>query len=377
MNNKKTAVIFGVTGQDGSYLAESLIKDSTRVVGIGRRSSVNTCERLSSIIDNSLFHYVEGDVTDFASVSGILNQVWGNPVEIYNLSAQSHVGTSFNQPLYTFDVNAKGILNILEYVRQSSSLKYKYRIYQASTSEMFGKNYTSKSFNTYNERGEYDGTLTKNVQDENTPFDPQSPYAVAKVAAHHLVKLYRESYDVYACSGILFNHESPRRGENFVTRKITKYVASLLKWMNKYDIKNPIRDDKAHEVYIGGRQEISQGFQFPLLKLGNLDAYRDWGYAPDYVEVMRLMLTQEYPRDFVVGTGEVHRVSDFLEEAFNYVGLRWMDYVEIDKGLIRPAEVPYLCADASLIKEKLGWESSVTFKELVHIMIDEEIKNTK
>ena len=327
--NKK-ACVTGITGQDGSYLAENLISRGYEVVGLHRRNSTNNFGRINHLIGHKLFQLQEFDITDPSCVSQIIIQ--NDPDEFYNLAAQSHVGTSFKQPSTTFSINTCGVVNILEAIRNyNPGIKF----YQASTSEMFGCNF---SFDE--KQGKY--------QDEETPFSPQSPYAVAKVASHHTVKLYRDSYGLYACSGILFNHESPRRGENFVTRKITKYIGRL--------INNKLA--KSNEK----------------LKLGNIYSYRDWGHAKDYVEAMRMMLSQEVPEDYVIATGEEHSVKEFLVEAFEYLNLNYEDFVEIDENLFRPAEVDYLRGHALKAKKKLGWTPHISFSALVKEMVDADCK---
>lgn len=324
MANKR-ALITGITGQDGSYLAEFLLGKGYDVYGIIRRSSTFNTSRIDAIYQDphesgAKLHLLYGDLSDATALYGILSDV--KPDEIYNLGAQSHVRVSFDIPEYTSDIAALGTVRILEAIRK---LGLKTRFYQASSSEMFG--------------------LVQAVpQNEETPFYPRSPYSVAKVYGHWITKNYRESYDMYACSGILFNHESPRRGETFVTRKITKAVAN-----------------------------IKAGLQDKLY-LGNLDAKRDWGYAKEYVEAMWLMLQQDKPDDYVIATGETHTIKEFLEEAFSQVGLNWQDYVEIDSKYFRPAEVELLIGDASKAKKQLGWEPKVGFKELVKIMVEADIE---
>lgn len=327
--NKK-ACVTGITGQDGSYLAENLISRGYEVIGLHRRNSTNNFGRINHLIKHKLFQLQEFDITDPSCVSQVIIQ--NDPDEFYNLAAQSHVGTSFKQPSTTFSINTCGVVNILEAIRNYNS---GIRFYQASTSEMFGCNFTVD-----NKEGKY--------QDEKTPFSPQSPYAVAKVASHHTVKLYRDSYGLYACSGILFNHESPRRGENFVTRKITKYIGRLIN--NKLVESNE------------------------KLKLGNIYAYRDWGHAKDYVEAMRMMLNQEVPEDYVIATGEEHSVQEFLTEAFGYISLNYEDFVEIDENLFRPAEVDYLRGRAFKAKKKLGWIPHIGFGALVREMVDADCR---
>jgi GDPmannose 4,6-dehydratase len=321
----KKALITGITGQDGSYLAEFLLKKGYEVHGLYRRSSSFNTSRLTGIWQDPhepnprlLGRY--GDLSDGVSLVKMLYEV--QPDEIYNLGAQSHVRVSFDIPEYTADVAALGTLRILEAIRETGA---KTRFYQASSSEMFGK-------------------VQEVPQRETTPFYPRSPYAVSKVFAYWATVNYRESYNLFACNGILFNHESPRRGETFVTRKITRAIAY-----------------------------IKAGLQTKLY-LGNLNAKRDWGYAKEYVEAMWLMLQQEKPEDYVIATGETHSVSEFCEEAFNCVGLNWKDYVEIDPRYFRPAEVDLLIGDASKAKRLLGWEPKTKFKELVHLMVDADVK---
>ena len=326
MTNKK-ACITGITGQDGSYLAQSLMSMGYEVVGLHRRNSTNNFERIQSILDHKLFSLQEFDITDASCV--VQTILRHNPDEFYNLAAQSHVGTSFNQPSTTFCINTLGVNNILEAIRNQ---KPDTKFYQASTSEMFGSNYSFSE-----NEGKY--------QNEETAFSPQSPYAISKVASHYTVKLYRECYGIYACSGILFNHESPRRGENFVTRKITKYIGMLV---------NGLTEEK--------------------LKLGNIYSYRDWGHAKDYVEAMRMMLSQNSADDYVIATGEEYSVKEFLEEAFGYVHLDYQDFVEIDQSLFRPAEVDFLRGNSSKAKKQLGWTPQISFSSLVKEMVNSDIQ---
>jgi GDPmannose 4,6-dehydratase len=314
------ALITGCTGQDGSYLTEFLLAKGYEVHGLKRRSSSLNTDRLDHIYQDIhqagarfFLHYA--DLTDGSSLATLLYDL--RPDEIYNLAAQSHVKVSFEIPEFTADVVAIGTLRLLEATRRTG---VKCRFYQASSSEMFGS--------------------APPPQNETTPFHPRSPYACAKVFGHDITVNYRESYGLHASSGILFNHESPRRGETFVTRKITRAVA-----------------------------HIKHGLQQKLY-LGNLDARRDWGYAPDYVRAMWLMLQQDTPGDFAIGTGEAHTVREFVDLAFTYAGLDWKCHVEVDPRYFRPAEVDYLCADASKARSMLRWEPTVTFQELVRIMVD-------
>ena len=322
----KKALITGITGQDGSYLAEFLLEKGYEVHGIIRRSSSFNTERIDHLYrdphinDVKMFlHY--GDLSDSSNLSRLLEKI--QPDEIYNLAAQSHVRVSFDMPEYTADVVGLGTIRILDAIKET---QIKTKFYQASTSELYGK-------------------VVETPQTEKTPFYPRSPYACAKLYSYWITVNYRESYDMYACNGILFNHESPRRGETFVTKKITHAIARIL---NK-------EQDK--------------------LYLGNLDSKRDWGYAKDYVEAMWLMLQQNKADDYVIATGETHSVREFLDEAFGLVGLDWKKYVEIDPRYYRPAEVDLLLGDPTKAKEKLGWQPKTTFKELVKIMLEYDLKN--
>jgi GDPmannose 4,6-dehydratase len=326
----KTALITGVTGQDGSYLAELLLSKNYKVVGLYRRSSINSFSRIdSTILSNPNLIMEEFDLTDPSDCSSIVERY--QPDEVYNLAAQSHVATSFKQPTTTVEIDTIGVLNLLEAIRARCT---KARFYQASTSEMFGSNYVESA-----DLGKY--------QNEETPFVPQSPYAISKLASHHMVRVYRDAYDLYACAGILFNHESPRRGENFVTRKITKYIGNVA---NKRIDGSVVK-----------------------LKLGNLDATRDWGHAKDYVYGMYLMLQQDKPKDYVLATGESHTVKEFLELAFNSVDLDYRDYVVVDPEFYRPCEVPFLRGDSTLARRELGWENKVSFQQLVSEMVQNDV----
>ena len=344
-------MISGVTGQDGSYLLDLLLsKGYNNIVGIVRRSSVSNTSRIDHEKGNSRITLVEGDVTDAFSMSQLVQKY--KPDEFYNLAAQSHVRTSFDQPIYTWKTDAEGPMYILDSIRQHSP---KTRFYQASTSEMFGKAYTEKG--------------GKKFQDEDTVFMPQSPYAIAKLAAHHTVRLYRQSHDIFACSGILFNHESERRGELFVTRKITKWIGDFYNWSERQGLDQDPRHFTYDEDFISSRRE-----SFPKLRLGNLDAHRDWGHAQDYVRGMWLMLQQEKPEDYVLATGETNTVRDFLNVAFNRLNVsNWEDYVTIDPEFYRPSEVDYLLGDATKAKLNLGWTPEIAFDELVERMINSDI----
>lgn len=322
----KTALITGITGQDGSYLAELLLEKGYEVHGIVRRSSSINTKRIDDIYEDPhtpdrrlILHY--GDLTDGTSISGIVFET--EPDEIYNLGCQSHVRVSFDNPVYTLQSGALGTLAVLEAARQLNRRK-EVRVYQASSSEMFG------------------GMPGSSPQSESTPFHPRSPYACAKVFSFHQTVNYREAYDLYACNGILFNHESPRRGETFVTRKITRAAT-----------------------------RIKEGLQEKLF-LGNLSAQRDWGYAKDYVEAMWLMLQQGTAADYVIGTNETHTVEEFVTRAFDAVGLDWRKCVEIDPRYFRPSEVEVLCGDATKAREQLGWEPATSFPELVKLMVESD-----
>ena len=313
------ALITGITGQDGSYLADLLLAKGYKVHGMVRRSSTETFERIDHIRDQ--IHLVQADLLDPTSLVKALREV--QPDEIYNLAAQSFVPTSWSQPVLTGEFTGLGVVRMLEAVREVCP---EAKFYQASSSEMFGK-------------------VREVPQNEMTPFHPRSPYAVAKSFGHYITVNYRESYGLYAASGILFNHESPRRGREFVTRKITDGVA---------------------RIKLGLARE---------LRLGNLDAQRDWGFAGDYVKAMWHMLQQDKPGDFVIATGKTHSVRDFLEIAFSHVNLHWQDYVVQDDRFMRPAEVDQLVGDASKAKAELGWEPSVSFEHLVTMMVDADLDN--
>jgi GDPmannose 4,6-dehydratase len=343
---EKKALITGITGQDGSYLAELLLSKGYEVYGIIRRSSSFNTERIDHLyrdphVPNTKLHLIYGDLSDASNVSKIINRV--QPDEVYNLGAQSHVRVSFDIPEYTSDIVALGTLRLLEALKE---LKKKVKFYQASSSEIFGE-------------------VKETPQKETTPFHPRSPYACAKVFAYWITLNYRESYNMFACNGILFNHESPRRGGTFVTRKITRAVANIKK----------------------GKQKV--------LFLGNLDAKRDWGYSGDYVEAMWLMLQQEKPEDYVIATGETHSVREFLEEAFKYAGFNIQsngkqgmeeEYINLDTGdsivkvdprYYRPAEVDLLLGDPSKARQKLNWQPKIKFQDLVKIMMDADLKNVQ
>ncbi len=320
----KKALITGITGQDGSYLTELLLKKGYQVWGIIRRSSSFHTGRIDHLYkdphEQPALRLVYGDLTDGGNLSTIVNEI--KPDEVYNLGAQSHVRVSFDTPIYTVDTDALGTLRLLETIR---TMEKPAKFYQASSSEMYGK-------------------AVETPQTEKTPFYPRSPYGCAKVFSFWQTLNYREAYGLFACNGILFNHESPRRGETFVTRKITQAAT-----------------------------RIKLGLQDKLY-LGNLDAKRDWGFAGDYVETMWLMLQQDKPDDYVIATGETHSVREFLDEVFSYLGLDWHKYVEIDPRYLRPSEVDCLMGDASKAKRVLKWEPKVTFKELARLMTDADMK---
>ncbi|OPY25441.1 MAG: UDP-galactose-4-epimerase [Methanocella sp. PtaU1.Bin125] len=314
---KRRALITGITGQDGSYLAELLLKKGYEVHGLVRRTSSVSTSRLETFMDK--VHLVQGDLTDQSSLISAVRL--SEPDEVYNLAAQSFVGSSWSQPLFTGDVTGLGVTRLLEAIRSAG---VDARFYQASSSEMFGK-------------------VQETPQTEKTPFYPRSPYAVAKLYGHWITINYRESFGMFACCGVLFNHESPRRGIEFVTRKISDGVA---------------------RIYHGQQDE---------LRLGNLDAKRDWGFAGDYVEAMWMMLQQKQPDDYVIGTGETHTVREFCELAFDAAGLDWEKYVKVDPQFLRPAEVNLLLADPSKARKTLGWKPEVSFKQLVKMMVESDI----
>ncbi|MEY2408235.1 MAG: GDPmannose 4,6-dehydratase [Verrucomicrobiota bacterium] len=324
----KRALITGITGQDGSYLEELLLSKGYEVHGLIRRASTFNTGRLEHIYadphqPDARLHLHYGDLSDASALARLLTKI--EPEEIYNLAAQSHVRVSFDCPEYTTDITATGVIRLLESIRETG---LKPRFYQASSSEMYGK-------------------VQEVPQTETTPFYPRSPYACAKVCAYWATVNYRESYGLHASNGILFNHESPRRGETFVTRKITRAIAHM----------------------VCGLQD--------KLYLGNIDAKRDWGYAKEYVEAMWLMLQQPEPDDYVIATGETHSVSEFLEMAFRHMGLDWKKHVEFDPRYFRPAEVDLLIGDPSKAKKKLGWEPKTKFAELVKLMVDEDVRLLK
>ena len=317
----KKALITGVTGQDGSYLAELLLAKGYKVYGLIRRTSVPNMTNIGHLVNE--IELISGDLTDQGSLVAAVQK--SQPDEIYNLAAQSFVSASWPQPVLTGQVTGMGVTNVLEAIRL---VKPDAKFYQASSSEMYGK-------------------VVEIPQKETTPFYPRSPYGVAKVYGHWITVNYRESFNIFGCSGILFNHESPRRGLEFVTRKIT---------------------DAVTQIKLGLAKE---------LRLGNLDAKRDWGFAGDYVKAMWLMLQQEQPDDYVVATGETHSVREFVDIAFSHVGLNYEDYVVVDPQFFRPAEVELLLGDSQKAQEKLGWKPEVSFEQLVHMMIDADLERYK
>lgn len=312
------ALITGITGQDGSYLAEFLLSKGYKVYGMVRRASVDKYERIAHIMDK--IELIQGDLLDQSSLVAVLKE--SNPSEVYNLAAQSFVPTSWAQPVLTSEFTAVGVTRLLEAIR---AVNPKIKMYQASSSEMYGK-------------------VRETPQTELTPFYPRSPYGVAKAYGHYITVNYRESYDMFCVSGILFNHESPRRGLEFVTRKVTDGVA---------------------QIKLGKKDE---------LRLGNLDAKRDWGFAGDYVKAMWAMLQQSTPDDYVIATGETHTVERLVDVAFDHAGLDWKKYVKIDEKFIRPAEVDLLVGDPAKAKKQLGWSTEVSFEKMIQMMVDEDIK---
>jgi len=368
------AIIFGATGQDGSHLSELLLEKGYEVVAVARRTSTGNMSRLSHLIVSKNFSVVSADITDGFSIMNVFRD-HPDVTEVYNLAAQSHVAVSFKQPAVTWDITGKGCLNIIQ---SMVDLKLNARFYQASSSEMFGKNFDSMEI-PVDLVAPFNGPATEIVkyQDEGTKFMPQSPYAIAKCAAHHMTRLFREAYGLHASSGILFNHEGPRRGENFVTKKITLWVAAYIKWCKDRDMdpNKTVSCNKEEELYCPGRLNRDQGLQFPKLRLGNLEAFRDWGYAGDYVEAMWMMLQQERPDDYVICTGETHTIRDFLDAAFLSAGIHsWHNSVVIDPEFYRPAEVDYLRGINDKAKNTLGWTPKHSFKELVHMMVQHDLK---
>jgi len=348
----KKAIITGVTGQDGSHLADLLLGKDYQVIGMARRSSVDTSQRIKHLSSNNNFKLVEGDITDVSSVINILTNN-DDVDEIYNLAAQSHVATSFNQPAITWDITGKGCLNILQALVDLNM--HDARFYQASSSEMFGSSYDVDKHG-----GKY--------QNEETKFMPNSPYAIAKCAAHHSVRLYRDAYGLHANSGILFNHEGPRRGEAFVTQKIIQWISNFKKWLTYTDLDLFPTDFTKDHVVIHRES-------FPKLRLGNIKACRDWGYAVDYVKAMWMMLQQKNPDDYVICTGVTSSIEDFLDIAFTHAGLDdWERFIVKDPKFYRPYDVPYLKGDYSKAKNVLGWEPEYDLERLVKLMLDGKLQ---
>ncbi len=345
------AIITGITGQDGSHLADLLLEKEYQVVGVVRATSSDTTQRIKHLENHRNFNLVQGDITDVSSVINIFKNN-DDVDEIYNLAAQSHVATSFQQPALTWDITGKGCLNLLQSL---VDLNMKHvRFYQASSSEMFGGSY------------DIDRNGVK-YQNEQTKLMPNSPYAIAKTAAHHATRIYRDAYGVHASSGILFNHEGPRRGEKFVTQKIIRWIQNFKKWLSYEDYLGfPIDFNDDHIII---HRE-----SFPKLRLGNIHASRDWGYAGDYVKAMWMMLQQDVGSDYVVCTGETYTIADFLEEAFEQAELPdYHNYIVIDPKFYRPCEVDYLRGDYSKARSVLGWEPEVNLEGLIKLMLDAKL----
>ncbi len=323
MTKQNTALITGITGQDGSYLAELLLEKGYRVVGMNRLASTNNLERIQHLLKDNKLEIVKGDLLDQTVLIEILKKI--KPNEVYNLAAQSFVPTSWSHPVLTSEYTAIGVTRLLEAIRLVDPT---IRFYQASSSEMFGK-------------------VRQTPQNEETPFYPRSPYGVAKVYGHYITINYRESYDMFAVSGMLFNHESPRRGIEFVTRKVSNGVA---------------------KIYLGLEKDI---------QMGNLEAKRDWGFAGDYVRAMWTMLQQAKPVDYVIGTGKTHSIKDLLKTAFSVVGLNWEDYTKVNQAHIRPAEVDYLIADCSKAKKEIAWKETTSFEKLIQMMVEADVDRLK
>lgn len=339
----KSALITGITGQDGSYLAEQLLGDGYTVYGLVRRTSQGSCNNIIKLLDSTKLQLIQGDMTDLSSLIRAVETA--QPNEVYNLAAQSHVRVSFDEPLHTFDVTGKGAVNLFEAVRLRAPAA---RIYQASSSEMFGESVDSDGF-----------------QRETTLFKPASPYGAAKLFAHNMALIYRRSYGLHISCGILFNHESPRRGDSFVSRKISKYLGKLYQAFRRAEGWNNLpREDCIRKVAESN---------FPKLTLGNIEACRDWGHAKDYMGAARLMLARDEPDTYVIATGRTHSVADFLTEGFRIIGIAdWSPWVLYDKTLFRPLEVPYLRGDASKARITLAWEPKYDFKALVKSMVQHD-----
>jgi len=373
----KSAIITGVTGQTGSYLAEQLLAKDYKVYGIQRRTSSGNTERIDHIKDDK-FDLVEGDITDAGSMSGIISSI--HPTEFYNMAAQSHVQISFDQPMLTLSTNVLGVANILEAIRHHSPNT---KLLHAGTSEQFGNSYTVQQFaHKVGDHGE-DNFYVKNLQNEETIMCPVSPYGTSKLAAYNLIKNYRESYKLFACTSICFNHESPRRGKNFLTRKVTSWLGEFARWSKTHVIVKDDEDDiygvqRGQALNIGkvGKaipQEVEMS-TFKKLRLGNLESKRDWGFAGDYARAQIMMLQQDNPQDLVISTGETHSIKEFLKEAFNILNISdWEKYVVQDSKFFRKNELDYLLGDSTKIRTRLGWKPTVDFKQLVKIMVEADL----
>lgn len=345
--NKKKALVGGITGQDGSILADFLLAKGYKVLGLQRRTSTLNTQNIKHLLDNQNFELVSGDLTDFASLLAIFQN---NDIdECYHLAAQSHVKLSFSEPISTIQINALGTVNILEALRKGSPNT---KLYFAATSEMWGNSFE------YHEDGS-----GKKIQNEETPFAPRSPYAAAKLCGFWLCQMYKEAYGLFICSGILHNHDSTRRGENFLTRKVTKYISGLYHYLKE--------QEHNYNKELGVVDLL--GKHYPKLKLGNLNSIRDFSHAKDMVKAMWMILQQDTPDDYVVSSDLGHSVEDFVRAAFSHVGLNWRDFVEIDPTLFRECEVNHLAGDSRKIRTKLGWEPEYSFDTLVQEMVDYDI----
>lgn len=344
----KTTFITGITGQDGGYLAEFLLEKGYKVYGLIRQSSVDTTERITHLISNSNFELVDGDITDVTCMHRLISGI--QPDEVYNLAALTHVGASFDQPITTCQIDAVGPLGILEAIRQSSPQS---KFYQASTSELFGN-------------------INVMPQSETTPMVPVSPYGIAKLYAHQSVGLYRQAYNIFACAGILFNHESERRGETFVTRKITRYVALLKRYIEVNGKIPRMRHIDTTVVDSSPQLPILVRADVPPLALGNLEAKRDWSHAIDMVRGMWMILQHGTPDDYVLGSGKARSIKELLEVAFGTIGLDYNDYVIIDPKFYRPVDVNHLCADPTKARTVLGWEPTIGFGEMIDRMVQSD-----
>lgn len=379
-HKNKKAVIFGITGQDGSYLAELLLEKNYEVFGVHRRTASPNFDRLRNVVDNPNFELICGDVTDSGSVTRIFNDI--KPDEIYNLAAQSHVGISFKEPSHSIDVTMNGVVVILEAALNMYRDGLTPRIYQASSSEMFGDGVSQFQAwkNTcdcakgigitrhdayFGELNPEEGEL---FQDESTHMRPQSPYAIAKLGAHHMCGLYRRSYGMHISCGILFNHSSPRRGENFVEKKITNWIRMFRERVSHYKFGFSLISNDGKNILIQSPFE-DDNMEIPMLRLGNLEAKRDIGHAKDYVRGMYEMLQQETPDDYVLCTGETHSIKEILEEAFSYVIVDWEHCVVQDPKFMRPSEVPHLNGKCNKANNKLNWQPTITFKEMIKEMV--------